>query len=130
MAGTRFDWDRGVQVEKLEDRPETIMAHVRKGAAAKFIPATKYGVCIMRVIGSIERRTQPQCPIESLRDRRGFGRNGRILGPHWAIRPIMNFAQRADSAVINPRLDLSDVGAVACGQKVGSDLGLPCRLND
>src|SRR5205814_4048571 len=60
VAGCRFDADRGIQVEELKDRPETVMAHVSDGPAAELVPASEIGVSIVGMIGAIQGWAQPE----------------------------------------------------------------------
>ena len=122
MTGPRFHFDRGVQIEKPEDGPKAVVAHVRKRTAAELIPATEDGMSVIRMIGAVERGPQPERPVETLRYLRRLGWNGRILRPHRPVGPIVDFPQRADDAVVDPALNRTNVGAVAGGKKVRGDL--------
>src|SRR5262245_41781810 len=97
------------------------MTHVRERSATKLIPTAKHGVRVARVIGPIERWTEPQAPVESLRNRRSVRGQCGELRPHWAVRPIVNLAQRPDGAGVDPSLDRPDSSAIAGRQEMGGD---------
>src|SRR5437870_8455151 len=113
MAGPRFDRHGSIQVEKLENWPETIMPHICQRATAEFIPAAEYGMRVVGMIGPVQRGSEPQLPVEAFRDGRRLRRNCRVLRPHGPVRPVMDFAQLADGAIIDPCLYGVDIGAVA-----------------
>ena len=43
------------------------MTHVGNGTAAELIPAAEIGVSVVGVIRPIERRAEPECPVEARR---------------------------------------------------------------
>src|SRR5439155_18215874 len=50
MSGPGLDRKWCIQIKQDEHRPETVMAHVGKSAAAKFIPAAKNGMGVVGVV--------------------------------------------------------------------------------
>ena len=90
------------EVERAEDRPETVMPHVGHGAAAEIVPAAEQHVGVVGMIRALALRAQPEVPIEAFGNRRRVGGEGGILRPHRAVGPIVNLAQRADGAIADP----------------------------
>jgi len=105
------------------------MPHVGQRPAAKLVPSPEDGVRIAGMVRPVARRPQPQRPVEPGRHRRLIRRDRGVLGPHGAVRPVMNLAQGADGAAINPALDFLDVRAVAGGEKMRGHLCLPGPLD-
>jgi hypothetical protein len=60
VAGTRFDADRGVKIEELEDGPKAVMAHVGQRAAAEIVPTAKHHVGVVRMIGTVGAGPKPE----------------------------------------------------------------------
>ena len=113
MRGPGLHRDGSIQIELSKHGPETVVSHVRERSASKLIPAAKHAVRIVRMIRPIERRPEPKGPIEAVRDRRFVRGNGWILRPHRPVRPVVHLAQRANGAVVDPRLDGTNTGSVA-----------------
>ncbi len=130
VAGCRFDADRGFQVEELENRPEAVMTHVGDRPAAELIPAAEIGVSVVGVIRAIQRRAEPEGPVETRGDGRRVGRQGRELGPHGPHRPVVDLAKRADGAVLDHVHGLFLTGAFTGRHEVGGDLLRAGRLDD
>src|SRR5207245_8993645 len=130
MAGARFYHEGRIQLEKVEDPPETVVPHIRQRSSPKFIPATKNRVSVVWMIGPVERRSEPELPIKTGRHGRRVGGNGGVLRPHRAVGPVVNLPQRPNRPFIDPALNFANVSAIAGRQKMRCDFGFSLYLDD
>src|SRR5205807_2622499 len=77
MARRRLDADRRVQIEELENRPEAVVAHIGDRTAAEFVPAAEVRMGVVRMVRAVQRRTEPQVPVETRGNGRPLGRQRR-----------------------------------------------------
>src|SRR6266404_3159639 len=98
------------------------MPHIGQCSATEFIPPTKHSMRKVRMIWPVERRAQPERPIKAFGNWRFIHRNSRILGPDRAVRPIVDLAQSADCASINPIHDCTTLAAWPQQQTITMDI--------
>src|SRR5271157_1539300 len=89
-AGLRLDAVRNGQVQRHENRPHAVVAHIRNAAGAEIVPAAEYGMRVVRVVWTILLGSQPQVPVEICRNGRPVRGKGELLGPEWPVGPIVH----------------------------------------
>ena len=83
VAQHRLDAGGPGQFQRTEHRPQTVVPHVRHRAAAEIVPAAEHHVRVVGMVRALGLGSQPEIPIEALRDGRRIGRERR----HTAATP-------------------------------------------
>ena len=102
LAGAGFDTDGRLQLQDTKNRVITVAPHVAESAATEVAPAAPDKRQIGMVERTFRRRTEPEVPIQTIRDSFGFLRALEPLRPERTVRPVCDFAHRPDRAVPNP----------------------------
>src|SRR5690606_28212703 len=92
-------------------------------------PASEKGMGVVGMVRPVEGWSEPELPVETFRYGRGVRGKGGELRPHRPVRPVVDLPQGPDGAVIDPRLDGADAGALAGGEEMSGDPGAPRRFD-
>src|SRR5580693_802516 len=106
------------------------MTHVGDRSGAELIPAAEIGVSVVGVIRAIERRAEPEVPVETRGNRWFVLGQSWELRPHGSHRPVVDLPQVSNGAVFDHVDGLFLIGAFTGRHEVSGDLLRAGGLDD